>query len=122
MALANIVEIRDRRLVEWSAEAGGFLSQRLATIADLGIGRAKATLISRGLGLLAGLELVLSDGSPATKLTIETVKRLLRRGFIFLAEGEHGNVISFTPPLTISKAQLASAVEALEKVLRESLG
>jgi 4-aminobutyrate aminotransferase-like enzyme len=35
-----------------------------------------------------------------------------------LPEGEHGNVISFTPPLTITKAQLAKVVGALAEVLK----
>ena len=37
---------------------------------------------------------------------LHAVKAMLQRGFILLPEGEHGNVISFTPPLTISRAQL----------------
>jgi 4-aminobutyrate aminotransferase-like enzyme len=41
----------------------------------------------------------------------------LHEGYIFLPEGEHGNVISFTPPLTITKAQLAKAVTALKDAL-----
>jgi len=34
-----------------------------------------------------------------------------------LPEGEHGHVISFTPPLTITKGQLAATVKALAEVL-----
>jgi 4-aminobutyrate aminotransferase-like enzyme len=41
----------------------------------------------------------------------------LHNGYILLPEGEHSNVISFTPPLTITKAQLAKAVVALKEVL-----
>ncbi len=42
---------------------------------------------------------------------------MLRAGYILLPEGANGNIISFTPPLTISKAQLAKTVGALAKVL-----
>jgi 4-aminobutyrate aminotransferase-like enzyme len=42
---------------------------------------------------------------------------MLHRGYILLPEGEHGNVISFTPPLTITQAQLAKTVAELQKVL-----
>ncbi len=73
---------------------------------------------ARGLGLMAGLELKLPDGKPATETAIDAIKDLLHRGYIFLPEGEHGNVISFTPPLTITKAQLAKAVDALAEVLK----
>jgi 4-aminobutyrate aminotransferase-like enzyme len=46
---------------------------------------------------------------------------MLHKGFILLPEGEHGNVISFTPPLTITKAQLADALGALAKILNETV-
>ena len=36
--------------------------------------------------------------------------------FKVFAEGEHGNVISFTPPLTMTEAHLARAVNALKAV------
>jgi 4-aminobutyrate aminotransferase-like enzyme len=35
-----------------------------------------------------------------------------------LPEGEYGNVISFTPPLTITKVQLTKAVSTLAEVLK----
>jgi 4-aminobutyrate aminotransferase-like enzyme len=34
-----------------------------------------------------------------------------------LPEGEHSNVIGFTPPLTISPSQLQAAVKALGELL-----
>jgi 4-aminobutyrate aminotransferase-like enzyme len=48
---------------------------------------------------------------------MQAIKTMLQRGFILLPEGEYGNVISFTPPLTITKVQLAKAVTELQKVL-----
>ena len=70
---------------------------------------------------MAGVELNLPDGKPATVTALAAIKKLLHRGYIFLPEGEHGNVISFTPPLTITRAQLTKAVAALEKVLNHRL-
>ena len=72
---------------------------------------------ARGLGLLAGVELRRPDGTPATEIAIDALKAMLRRGFILLPEGGHSNIISFTPPLTISEAQLQAAVAALAQVL-----
>ena len=66
---------------------------------------------------MAGLELGQPDGSPATQETFRAIKAMLHRGFILLPEGEHGNVISFTPPLTISGAQLTRTVGALKEIL-----
>jgi 4-aminobutyrate aminotransferase-like enzyme len=71
----------------------------------------------RGLGLMAGVELHLSDGRPATDAAMQAIKIMLQHGFILLPEGEYGNVISFTPPLTITEAQLAKAVAELQKIL-----
>ena len=67
---------------------------------------------------MAGLELRKPDGSPATEEALSVIKAMLQRGFVLLPEGEHGNVISFTPPLTISEAQLKRAVRALADELR----
>ena len=53
----------------------------------------------------------------ATEEALAAVKAMLHRGFILLPEGEHGNVISFTPPLTITEAQLARTVKTLAEVL-----
>ena len=124
MALAQIREIEQRRLVQHSAELGKFLLSALSAMGpqlsrlDRAAGGPKGlTVAARGLGLLAGLELRRSNGSPATDYSLRAIKSLLHRRFIFLPEGEHANVISFTPPLTISRGQLQAAVEALEQIL-----
>ena len=113
MALAQIAEIEKLKLPERSAELGKFLLDELSKVQS-----PKFKVEARGLGLMAGVELNLPDGKPATEAALAAIKTLLHRGFIFLPEGEHGNVISFTPPLTITKAQLAKAVAALAEVLK----
>ncbi len=114
MALANIQEITTRQLVARSERLGGLLLSELRKVQALSSGVRGA---ARGVGLMAGLELLKPDGSPATELALNAIKTLLHRGFIFLPEGEHANIISFTPPLTISEAQLRRAVVELKKVL-----
>jgi 4-aminobutyrate aminotransferase-like enzyme len=114
MALAQLKEIKARKLVQRSAELGKFL---LSALAKFEPRASNLTLARRGLGLLAGLEIRLADGSPATGAVLSLVKTLLRRGFILLPDGEHSNVISFTPPLTISESQLHEAVNALGEEL-----
>ena len=113
MALAQIAEIEKLNLPEYSAELGKFLLGEL----ESKISDSKFQISIRGVGLMVGVELRLPDGRPATEAALKTIKTLLHRGYIFLPEGEHGNVISFTPPLTITKAQLAKAVGELKKVL-----
>jgi 4-aminobutyrate aminotransferase-like enzyme len=114
MALAQIKEIVDQSLPKRSAKLGSYLMQQL---------RAKISLPGysiaiRGCGLMIGMEITSVRGEPAAALVLETVKQMLRRGFILLPEGEFGNVISFTPPLIITKEQIDATVTALRKVLQ----
>jgi 4-aminobutyrate aminotransferase-like enzyme len=112
MALAQIAELQRRKLCERSGKLGQKLLAKLKLLHA-----SRLTPHARGVGLMAGLELRRGDGSPATDEALRVVKAMLHRGFILLPEGEHGNVISFTPPLTISDTQLQSAVRELGKVL-----
>ena len=114
MALAQIEEIEARRLVQRSARLGGFL---LSTLSSLASRPSSLALTSRGLGLLVGVEVCSPDGFPATQAALLIVKGLLQRGFILLPEGEHSNIIGFTPPLTVSQSQLSEAVNAFGEEL-----
>ena len=113
MALAQIAEIRRLKLVERSATLGKLLLDLL----KFQIPNSKFQICSRGLGLMVGLELRRADGSAATEKSLRAIKAMLHRGFILLPEGEHGNVISFTPPLTITPAQLTKTINTLKQVL-----
>ena len=114
MALAQIKEIQNQSLSQRSTALGAYLMQKLG--AEISIPGHSTEI--RGRGLMVGLEIRKPGGKPATALVLETVKQMLRRGFILLPEGEFGNVISFSPPLIITEAQLAAAVAALREVLR----
>lgn len=98
MALAQIAELEPIIESGEVAAKGAFLLGALPN--------------GRGRGLMVGLDV----GSTERSLCI--VKNLLSRGFIFLPEGEHANVIAFTPPLTITLPQLRRAVAALKRELR----
>jgi len=117
MALAQLEEIKRERLVQRSEQLGEHL---LHSLSRLNLQALELNLQSRGQGLLAGVELRHLDGTPATTIALHTVKSLLQRGFVFLPEGEHANVIGFTPPLTISRKQLDCAVLALKDALLAS--
>jgi len=116
MALAQIREIRTRKLVERSAELGEFLLRLISCE----LSNAGCRITSRGLGLLVGVEVQSAADSPATDVALKAIKTMLHRGFILLPEGEHSNVISFTPPLTISENQLKAAVNALADILKKN--
>jgi 4-aminobutyrate aminotransferase-like enzyme len=109
MALAEIDEIERLQLPERAARLGEYL---LAALRKIPL-PSQLTGSVRGLGLMAGLELTQADGRPASALTLAAIKALLHRGYVFLPEGADANVISFTPPLTITRRQLGQAVAAL---------
>jgi 4-aminobutyrate aminotransferase-like enzyme len=116
IALAQIEELRRLRLAERSERMGRVL---LETLSKVQSPKSKVVCAARGLGLMAGLELRHDDGSPAREVALQAIKQMLRRGFILLPEGEDANVISVTPPLTITEPQIRGAVAVLGKVLRE---
>ncbi|MDB6038236.1 MAG: Aminotransferase class-III [Verrucomicrobiales bacterium] len=109
MALANIAEIASKKLVEKSAALGQFLFDELTSSirSDSIVARV------RSKGLMGGVELSKLNGEPATSISLKVIKNLLKQGFIFLPEGPEANVIGFTPPLTITRAQIHSSVQAL---------
>ena len=115
MALAQLEEIGENKLTERSAKLGAELLQMLQSR----ISNPNFQISARGLGLMVGVEVRLPNGSPATEFALKAVKAMLKRGFILLPEGENSNVITFTPPLTITKAQLTDVVSALAEVLNE---
>lgn len=112
MALTQIEEIRRQQLVKRSAQLGNQLTRLLRTK----IANPQFEISVRGLGLMVGLEICLPGGVAATIVSLRLVKEMLHCGFILLPEGEHANVISFTPPLTITREQLAATVKALQNL------
>jgi acetylornithine/succinyldiaminopimelate/putrescine aminotransferase len=96
MALAQIEEIS--KLIEPARQKGDFLKSIYPEM--------------RSIGLMAGLEV--ESGAVAMR----AIKRLLREGYILLPEGDEGQVISFTPPLIISEAQIRKSIAALKDALR----
>jgi 4-aminobutyrate aminotransferase-like enzyme len=108
MALAQIAEIRSKKLPQRAAAAGRFLLDALRAE----ISRPGLRVEARGRGLMVGLE-IKNDGG----LAMRAIKEMLRRGFILLPEGARGNVISFTPALTINRSELSETVRALKEVL-----
>jgi 4-aminobutyrate aminotransferase-like enzyme len=113
MALAQIAEIKRLKLCERSAKLGARMLKMLS-ILHL---PSSILIRARGVGLMAGVELLYKDGSPATVESLRIIKAMLHRGYVLLPEGEYGNIISFTPPLTITEAQLRRMVAELNYIL-----
>ena len=65
----------------------------------------------RGLGAMRGLEMLQSEDA------MKGCRAMLEQGYLVLPSGEHGEVISMTPSLTMTRAQWGGALAALERVL-----
>jgi len=105
MALAVISVIEDQQLRDHALREGTWFGAALSEIPGvLGV---------RGRGLMVAPEL----GSAARALAAS--RGMLRRGWIVLPAGEAGDVLAFTPPLTVARSVLEGAVVALAEVLEE---
>lgn len=98
MALASLDELS--LLIEVAAVQGAWFAAALGSVPGV---RAV-----RGRGLI--LSAVVDDSLAA-------MRRMLERGYIVLPCGESGEALGFTPPLNITRQQLAAAVEALAECL-----
>ncbi len=113
MALAQIAELRRLDLPGRSAELGRWFLGELRRH----VHNPDFEIAFRGLGLTIGVELCLPERVPASIATLRVTKEMLAGGFILLPEGPHANIISFTPPLTITRPQIAATVRALQQVV-----
>ncbi|HOW68059.1 MAG TPA: aspartate aminotransferase family protein [Candidatus Paceibacterota bacterium] len=117
MALAQIEEIRRRDLVAQSAKLGAWFLSELEKLEV----PAGCRGMARGLGLMVGWELRRRDNRPATAVVLAIVQKMLGRGYLVLPEGEQSEVLGFTPPLTISKAQLRRTLVVLKEIVDSDL-
>src|SRR6266480_855060 len=116
VGLRNLQILEQERLVERAAERGAYLQQKLQSLRELEI-----VGDVRGLGLLAGVELV-SD--KATKKSFDVAEGAARR--VWLEALEHGvivrpvsgDVIAMSPPFVISEQQIDRIVEVLRGAIQ----
>jgi 4-aminobutyrate aminotransferase-like enzyme len=74
----------------------------------------------RGRGMMFGVEIVkdLKTLEPDSALANRIMRLALQKGLIVLTSGVHGNVLSFTPPLSIEENDLHSAMKLVEKCMQ----
>jgi len=118
MALAQIAELEERRLIEHAACLGAHLCNHLTRM-SVPQGRLLRT---RSLGLMAGIEILKGDGTPDAESALRVVEGMLRKGYLLLPDGVDANVVTLTPPLTITEADLNGAFQALGDLLVELPG
>ncbi|MGH6814203.1 MAG: (R)-1-hydroxy-2-aminoethylphosphonate ammonia-lyase [Hyphomicrobiaceae bacterium] len=116
-ALATIEIIEAEGLVENAARVGGAALERLDAM--------KLRLPSigdvRGRGLLIGVELVRDRAGkePDGDLAEAVMYAALDRGLSF--KTTMGNVLTLTPPLTVSHAEMTQALDILEAALQDAV-
>ena len=73
----------------------------------------------RGLGLMAGVELVKDRETkePAAKEAHEAAQRAFRKGLLLLPCGE--SVVRFCPPLVVNARQVDTAASIFADVVRD---
>ena len=113
--LATLDALRDDRLLENAELMGARLQDGLRELAT------RHALIGdvRGLGLMVGCELVRdrSTREPATREAAQLAYRAFELGLLVVYCGMHGNVIEFTPPLSITAAEIDEALAILDEAL-----
>jgi 2,2-dialkylglycine decarboxylase (pyruvate) len=120
--LAVLAVIDEEGLVERARERGDYLLARLLELqgAHEQIGEV------RGRGLLVGLELVTDRATktPASTLGSAVTAECLERGLSMniVRSGSITNCFRLAPPLTITEAEIDTAVEILDESLRTVLG
>jgi 4-aminobutyrate aminotransferase len=114
-ALAAIEVIEDENLIDKARQLG---NSALATMRTM---QANCTAIGevRGLGLLLGIELVLNRESKekANDLAEAVLYCALNKGLSF--KTTMGNILTLTPPLTISEVELQRALAIIASCLAE---
>ena len=116
--LATLDVIRDEQLVAHASELGEYALARLREL------KSRHPLIGdvRGKGLLLGIELVRTEGDqarrPATDEAEHVMYSALRRGLNFKVT--MGNILTLTPALTLTKAEMDQAITILDACLSEA--
>jgi 4-aminobutyrate aminotransferase len=114
-ALATIDVIERDGLVERAAVLGAHALGRMKDMAR----RRRLIGDCRGLGLLLGIELVRDQetGAPATDEADRVMYGALARGLSFKVSA--GNVLTLSPPLTITQDELDQALDVVDACLGE---
>lgn len=117
-AIATLEYIEDNNLLDRSNELGKYMKTRLEQM------QKKFNIIGdvRGIGLLYGVELVL-DKQTKEKAINEAeliMYKCMEKGLSFKVS--QGNVLSLSPPLTITNKELEKAMTIIEESIDEVSG
>jgi 4-aminobutyrate aminotransferase len=115
---AVLQAIADEGLIERANRIGAIFSSRLHTFS------ARQPMIGdvRGRGLAVGVELV-SDRVSREPVPVTTTAKLIYRayqlGAVFFYVGLRGNVLEFTPPLTLSESEAEEGLAIIDQAMTD---
>lgn len=111
-ALATIDVIEKHHLVQRAKDLGEYGKDKLIAL------QQKHPLIGdvRGKGLMLGVELVKDDKIPATEEIDIILEGLKDHGILAGKTGVSRNVLTFQPPLIITRNDIDRVIEALDRV------
>jgi 4-aminobutyrate aminotransferase len=110
--------IADEGLIEQASRVGGVLSNALRALS------ARHPMIGevRGRGLAVGVELVSDRESREpvpTTTTAKVIYRAYQLGAVFFYVGLRGNVLEFTPSLTLSQSEVEEGVAIVDQAMAD---
>jgi 4-aminobutyrate aminotransferase len=115
---AVLQAIADKDLSQTANRVGALLAQGLRELS------ARHPMIGdvRGRGLAIGVELV-SDRHTREPVPVSTTAKVIYRayelGAVFFYVGLRGNVLEFTPPLTLSVSEVAEALGIIDQAMTD---
>jgi 4-aminobutyrate aminotransferase-like enzyme len=113
LAVLNVIE--KEGLQQNALEIGGYLSERLQEI------RVDHPVLSQphGSGLLQGVDIVKSDGSPDPDLAGFIMNHMRQNGVLIGITGPNDNVLKIRPPMVFNQEHAEILLAALLKALNE---
>ena len=118
MALTQIREIKKKKLLRQANRIGKWFHKYTKGKFPCGKGLA---IYKKFIGGMNSITICKHKPEPDpdeitdTEFVSAVVKDMLKRGYILLPAGEHGNVIMFTPPLTITEKQIERTIKTLKE-------
>ena len=114
-ALATLQVIEEEKLVDNAALQGAHLRQSLDALQA----RYRSIADIRGMGLMLGMEMVNSRGEADGALAEQLTQSAERRQLLLLRCGDHGQVVRWLPPLTVTREHVDTALQRFTAALDE---
>jgi 4-aminobutyrate aminotransferase len=114
---ATVAVMERERVPALAAERGAELTAALQGFKE----RYRFIGDVRGMGLMQAIELCEDRATkePSPRITAAVLEAAKRRGVLLGKGGTYGNVIRFAPPMLISRAELADAIERMGQAFSE---